>query len=354
MCATRPTERLPNGHVPSVRAPARSPSSHLFVIFRTPAVRRACDGLVPEITRYRRLGKDQLAAPPFEHAEQARLALRAIVAEHGPEVLSSPAALSNLLSDLLPDSPRIAEIPAAAAQDQIADELREHTSVGMDTRTASRLAASSFAEATMFAPEACAWVVDEFARALGLASDGAAAAALLTSTVPDSSLMNQERSSISAEHLIPKPEDSGAGPAGSGPPSQDSGTARRRQHLSRRLDQADHPFALTADRFGSDGTGAAAPSDREFSKSAERRSARRRAAERRSASSAGERLSGRTTKRLQRGRAAERRATLRRVDRPPLTCSTVAIPQKCRTGTRIPAAACPAAKPRGCGKQPVT
>ena len=146
------------------------------------------------------------------------------MAEHGPEVLSSPAALSNLLSDLLPDSPRIAEIPAAAAQDQIADELREHTSVGMDTRTASRLAASSFAEATMFAPEACAWVVDEFARALGLASDGAAAAALLTSTVPDSSLMNQERSSISAEHLIPKPEDSGAGPAGSGPPSQDSGT----------------------------------------------------------------------------------------------------------------------------------
>lgn len=112
-----------------------------------------------------------MAATPFEHAEQARLALRAIVAEHGPEVLSSPAALANLLSDLLPDSPRIAKILVAAAQDQIANELREHTSVGMDTRTASRLAASSFADATMFAPEACAWVVDEFARALGLMSD---------------------------------------------------------------------------------------------------------------------------------------------------------------------------------------
>lgn len=118
-----------------------------------------------------------MAATPFEHAEQARLALRAIVAEHGPEILSRPAALSNLLSDLLPESPRIAKILVAAAQDQIANELREHTSIGMDTRTASRLAASSFADATMFAPEACAWVVDEFAGALGLTSDPGAIAA---------------------------------------------------------------------------------------------------------------------------------------------------------------------------------
>src|SRR5215471_5726084 len=119
-----------------------------------------------------------MAAMPFEHAEEARQALRAIVAEHGAEVLSSPSALSNLLSDLLPDAPRVARILVAAAQDQIADELREHTSVGMDTVTASKLVASSFAGATMFTPDACAWVVQEFALALGLTTNAG-------STVPD-------------------------------------------------------------------------------------------------------------------------------------------------------------------------
>lgn len=112
-----------------------------------------------------------MAAAPVEHAEQARLALRTIVAEHGPGTLSNPRTLSNLLADLLPDAPRIARILVAAAQDRIADDLREHTSVGMDPKTASRLVASSFADATMFAPEACNWVVSEIALALGLTEE---------------------------------------------------------------------------------------------------------------------------------------------------------------------------------------
>jgi hypothetical protein len=115
-----------------------------------------------------------MAAAPLEHANQARLALRTIVTEHGPEMLSRPGVLSNLLADLLPDAPRIARILVAAAQDHIADELREHTSAGMDAQTASRLAATMFADATMFPPDACAWVVGEFALALGLVSDNAA------------------------------------------------------------------------------------------------------------------------------------------------------------------------------------
>jgi FHA domain len=124
-----------------------------------------------------------MAAAPFEHAEQARLVLRTIVAEHGPQVLSSPSALANLLSDLLPDAPRIARILVAAAQDQIADELREHTSAGMDATTASKLAAGSFAAATMFAPDACAWVAEEFALALGLAVEPIAPSAVPSATV---------------------------------------------------------------------------------------------------------------------------------------------------------------------------
>jgi hypothetical protein len=112
-----------------------------------------------------------MAATQFEHADQARLALRTIVAEHGPEVLSDPRVLANLLADLLPESPRIARIMVAAAQDKIAEELEQHSSDGMDGETASRLAASSFVGATMFTPDACAWVVAEFSLALGLTTD---------------------------------------------------------------------------------------------------------------------------------------------------------------------------------------
>lgn len=115
-----------------------------------------------------------MAAAPLEHADQARLALRTIVTEHGPEMLSRPGTLSNLLADLLPDSPRIARLLVAAAQDHIADELREHTSAGMDAVTASRLTATMFADATMFPLDACAWIVGEFALALGLVSDNSA------------------------------------------------------------------------------------------------------------------------------------------------------------------------------------
>lgn len=115
-----------------------------------------------------------MAAAPFEHADQARLALRTIVAEHGPQVLSRPGMLSNLLADLMPDAPRIARILVAAAHDHIADELREYISAGMDPATASRLAATMFADATMLPPQACAWVVGEFALALGLVSDNSA------------------------------------------------------------------------------------------------------------------------------------------------------------------------------------
>src|SRR5215472_18276050 len=112
--------------------------------------------------------EDSMANDPFEHAEQARLALRTIVAEHGPDMLSRPRALANLLSDLLPDAPRIARILVAAAEDHVADDLREHTADGMDIAIASRLVASSFSSATLIAADACSWAVAEFALAVGL------------------------------------------------------------------------------------------------------------------------------------------------------------------------------------------
>ena len=112
-----------------------------------------------------------MANAPFEHAGQARLALRTIVAEHGPDMLSRPRALANLLADLLPDAPRMARILVAAAEDHVADDLREHTGDGMDITTASRLVASSFTSATLIAADACTWAVTEFALAIGLIAD---------------------------------------------------------------------------------------------------------------------------------------------------------------------------------------
>jgi hypothetical protein len=76
--------------------------------------------------------------------------------------------MSSLLADLLPDAPRIARLLIAAAEDRIADKLREHVSHGMDPSTAARLTASAFTDNTLFTPEACAWVVGSIAAALGL------------------------------------------------------------------------------------------------------------------------------------------------------------------------------------------
>jgi hypothetical protein len=137
-----------------------------------------------------------MAATPSQQAEQARLALRAIVADHGPEVLSRPRELANLLADLLPDVPRISKILVAAAQDRVAEELCQHTSGGMDATTASRLAASSFADATMFAPEVCAWVVGQFALALGLVPDSAAFPVSVVPPVTAGTATSPDRSTL--------------------------------------------------------------------------------------------------------------------------------------------------------------
>jgi hypothetical protein len=109
-----------------------------------------------------------MSALPIEHAEETRVALREIVAEHGVGALSQPVLFTSLLSDLLPGAPGVSRILTAAAQDRIADRLREHVAQGMDTATAVRLTAHSFASATMVTPEVCEWVVTEFAVALGL------------------------------------------------------------------------------------------------------------------------------------------------------------------------------------------
>src|SRR5258708_14758287 len=93
-------------------------------------------------------GETRMAAVSFEHADEARGAVREIVAHYGLDTLSDPAAMSNLLKDLLPDDPRVARLLVAAAEDHIAHVLRDHMTQGLDGATAARLAASTLASAT--------------------------------------------------------------------------------------------------------------------------------------------------------------------------------------------------------------
>lgn len=73
-----------------------------------------------------------------EQPNGARSALREIMAEYGPEALSRAATLSNVLKDVLPDDPRLNRMLVAAAEDRVADTLREHVAQGMDVDTGSR------------------------------------------------------------------------------------------------------------------------------------------------------------------------------------------------------------------------
>lgn len=179
-----------------------------------------------------------MAAAPLEHGDQARLALRTIVTEHGPQMLSRPGMLSNLLADLMPDAPRIARILVAAAQDHIADELREYISAGMDPATASRLAATMFADATMLPPDACAWVVGEFALALGLVSDNSAPPIRFSPSV--TAVM---AGAVAGKPVVADPEKS-TEPAPAEPePHADAGQAPRRPGRARQRARGADPRA---------------------------------------------------------------------------------------------------------------
>jgi len=118
-----------------------------------------------------------MADMSWSHAGSARATLRAIVSDpdHGPGALSSPRVMANLLNDYLPDAPREKLLLLAAVDAGIAEALREHVSAGLDPVTAIRLTASSLAASTAIDPEACEWAAIEFAVALGLLDESAAA-----------------------------------------------------------------------------------------------------------------------------------------------------------------------------------
>lgn len=105
--------------------------------------------------------------------DRVRAALRQIVSDYGQQALSAPATLSNALNNVLSDEPRMCRMLIAAAQDGVANSLHQRMSQGASIDTALTLVTASFATSAMFTPEASAFVVSEFARALGLTSEPA-------------------------------------------------------------------------------------------------------------------------------------------------------------------------------------
>src|SRR5260221_8224925 len=154
---------------------------------------------------------------------QARRALQVIVVDLalGPEVLSRPQMMANVLKDLLPDSPREASMLVGAAEAHIPGMLHGNLSQGLDPETAVRLAAATFAERAPFAPEACDWVVGELAIALGIDP------ALITKPRPQAAATAQDTvvtGGAAPGHPPPRPPSTGS-PLSQPPPGA---TAPRR------------------------------------------------------------------------------------------------------------------------------
>jgi hypothetical protein len=107
---------------------------------------------------------------PWDARGEAHAALRAIVADprYGPPALSNAQTMTNLLKDMLSDSPRESSVLIAASEAGVPGMLQSNVSQGMDPATASRLAAGSFENRTALTPDACNWAVGILASALRL------------------------------------------------------------------------------------------------------------------------------------------------------------------------------------------
>ncbi len=142
------------------RPPHVSPPT---VRFRQEPVRRMAGSL--------HRGGSRMTKTSFEHVTDVREALRRVVSDtaYGPDALSSPRTMSDLLQRLLPDAPRERSTLLAAVAAGLADTIRRYVAGGMDASTAVARSAASLAASQASMPiDACYWVAAEIALALGL------------------------------------------------------------------------------------------------------------------------------------------------------------------------------------------
>ena len=101
----------------------------------------------------------------------ARRALQAVVAEHGPEALSNAVIMDGMCQARLSNLPGEAILIGSAARTDVPTLLRDLIP-RLGNYGAIQSAAATLAEAHGLDTAACVWVVREFARALGLIASG--------------------------------------------------------------------------------------------------------------------------------------------------------------------------------------
>ena len=107
----------------------------------------------------------------IDPAGDARRALQAVVAEHGPEALSNAVIMDGICQARLSDLPGEAILIGSAARTDVPTLLRDLIP-RLGNYGAIQSVATTLAEAHGLDTAACVWVVREFARALGLIASG--------------------------------------------------------------------------------------------------------------------------------------------------------------------------------------
>jgi len=109
-----------------------------------------------------------MSGDQFDPQGEAREALSTAVSSYGMRVLSDPRILGNLVTDLLPDSPRERSLLVTAAEAGMATELSQHVEQQrLSVEAAVALVARGLTERRSIDVAASTWVATEYAHALG-------------------------------------------------------------------------------------------------------------------------------------------------------------------------------------------
>jgi WD40 repeat protein len=194
-----------------------------------------------------------VAARPWEHADQARAALQAIVADPGLGLtaLSRESQMANALEDLLPDAPRERSILVMAAKAGLAQSLRDYVAQGIDASTAMNLTSATFEETSPLDPQACRWVVTELAVALGLTTLQPSAPATLIGRAQKADAADTALAAAPATQTAPRRLAEPPQPLSAPPPSP--GPAQARPQADRRRGRRQRGAGVNGVEFSPDG-----------------------------------------------------------------------------------------------------
>jgi hypothetical protein len=138
-----------------------------------------------------------MTSDPFDPQGEARGALSTAVTSYGMRVLSDPRILGNLVTDLLPDSPRERSLLVTAAEAGMATELSQHVEQQrLSVEAAVALVARGLTERRSIDIAASTWVATEYAHALGYQ---------VRTGIPPSAQLEEDEAPLSATVRRPRP-----------------------------------------------------------------------------------------------------------------------------------------------------